>query len=291
MRFLWTGCVLIFLFSCEKKIDIKLQDSQPKLVVEATIENGEPPIVTLTNTVGYFSKISPQILAKSFVRNADVFVSNGTVTHKLKEYTRPLGGGFNFYYYSIDSSNLASAFTGQLNKQYSLRILAGGEEYTANTTIPNLTRRVDSLWWKPLPAREDSAKVAVVVKAYDPPGYGDYIRYMTNSNGGPFFSPGTSVYDDLFIDGTNYEVQIEPGYDRNSDSSDKHFFRRGDTVTFKLSNIDKATYDFWRTWEYSYSSIGNPFSTPIKIIGNIKGNALGYFGGYATQYRTLIIPR
>lgn len=291
MRFFWTGFILIFFFSCEKKIDIKLKDSEPKLVVEATIENGVPPRVVLTNTVGYFSKISPQILTQSFVRNAAVFVSNGTLTHKLKEYAIPLGGGFNFYYYSIDSSNLSTAFVGQLNKQYSLRIVVGGKEYTATTTIPNITRRVDSLWWKPLPAMKDSNKAAVMVRAYDTPGYGDYIRYMTSSNGGPYFAPEASVYDDLFIDGTTYEVQIQPGYDRNADSTDKNFFRRGDTVTFKLSNIDKATYDFWRTWEYSYSSIGNPFSAPTKIIGNIKGNALGYFGGYATQYRILIIPR
>ena len=291
MRFLWAGCILVFLVGCERAIDIKLKNSDPKLVVEATIENGEPPKVVLTNTVAYFSKISPQILSQSFVRHAEVYVSNGTLTHKLKEYAVPLGGGFSFYYYTVDSANLATAFTGQFNKQYTLRIMVNGEEYTATTTIPNITRRVDSIWWKRLPAPEDSAKAAVVVRAYDPPGYGDYIRYLTSSNGGPFFAPEASVFDDLFIDGTSYEVQIQPGYDRNSDSTDKNFFKRGDTVTFKLSNIDKATYDFWRTWEYSYSSIGNPFSTPIKIVGNIKGNALGYFGGYATQYRTLIIPR
>jgi hypothetical protein len=58
-----------------------------------------------------------------------------------------------------------------------------------------------------------------------------------------------------------------------------------------LSNIDKTTFDFWRTMEYSYQSVGNPFSTPTKVMGNISGNALGYFGGYATQYRTLIVPK
>jgi len=59
----------------------------------------------------------------------------------------------------------------------------------------------------------------------------------------------------------------------------------------KLCNIDKATYDFWRTFEFNFQSIGNPFSSPIKVLGNISGNALGYFGGYAAQYRTLIIPK
>jgi len=284
--------VPFLLMGCERDIKIDLKDSAPKLVVEATIENGQPPTVILTKSLNYFSKISPQLLLQSFVRNAEVYVSNGTLTHKLKEYTVPLANGYALYYYSIDSSNLATAFVGQLNKQYSLRIVAEGNEYTSVTTIPSITRRIDSLWWKPLPATADSNKVAVVVRATDPPGYGDYIRYYTKTNKqSTFFAPFASVYDDLFIDGTTYEVQIQPGIDRNVDSTDENFFNRGDTVVFKVSNIDKATYDFWRTWEYSYSSVGSPFSTPTKILSNIKGNALGYFGGYASQYRTLIIPR
>jgi hypothetical protein len=60
-------------------------------------------------------------------------------------------------------------------------------------------------------------------------------------------------------------------------------------VTLKLCNIDKATYDFWRTMEFAYSSVGNPFSSPTKVLSNISGGALGYFGGYAAQFKTIII--
>jgi hypothetical protein len=42
--------------------------------------------------------------------------------------------------------------------------------------------------------------------------------------------------------------------------------------------------------EFSYQSIGNPFSSPTKVLGNVKG-ALGYFGGYAVQYKSLVIPK
>jgi hypothetical protein len=43
--------------------------------------------------------------------------------------------------------------------------------------------------------------------------------------------------------------------------------------------------------EFAYQSVGNPFSSPTKVLSNIKGNALGYFAGYASQYRTIIIPK
>ena len=292
-RFLHFAIIVPLLcMSCEKDIDIELKEEDPKLVVEATIENGQPPVVVLTSSLNYFSNITPDILTGSFVHGADVFVSNGTLTHKLKEYSIPLGGGYTLSYYSIDSTNLATAFIGELNRAYSLRINTGGKEYTANTTIPNITKRIDSIWYKAGPPQLDTNKVIVMVKATDPPGYGDYIRYYTKRNDELFFPGFNSVFDDLFIDGTTYELQVQAGIDRNTTiSDDDFFFDKGDTVTFKLSNIDKATFDFWRTMEFSYQSVGNPFSTPIKVSSNISGNALGYFGGYASQFRTLIIRR
>lgn len=281
----------IVLIGCEKKVNFQLHDQPDKLVVEATIENGQPPVVILSKSVGYFSRISADLLSQSFVHGADVIVSNGSLNHKLKEYSRSLGNGVTFYFYSIDSSNLNTGFVGELKHQYSLRIVSQGKEYTAVTTIPGITKKIDSVWWKQAPSTKDTTKVIVMVRATDPPGYGDYIRYYTKTNQEPFYPPVNSAFDDYFIDGTTYELQVDKGVDRNLDINfDQNFFRRGDTVGLKLSNIDKATYDFWRTMEYSYSSVGDPFSTPTKVLSNIKGDALGYFGGYASQYRTIIIP-
>ncbi len=289
---LFLTAVALVLSGCEKDISFKLIEEEPKLVVEATIENGQPPVVALSRSLNYFSKISADILANSFVHGAEITVSNGVKTHKLKEYAVPVASGYKLYYYSIDSSNLSTAFTGELNKQYSLRIVSEGKEYTATTTIPRITKRIDSLWWKAAPPQADSNLAVVMVKATDPPGFGDYIRYFTKRNSEPMYPAINSVYDDLFVDGTTYELQVDPGLDRNAKlTDDDHFFKKGDTVVFKLSNIDKATFDFWRTMEFSYQSVGNPFSTPTKVLSNINGNALGYFGGYASQYHTLVIPR
>lgn len=284
---------VLLLFSCEKAADIKLNETGPKLVVEATIENNTVPIVNLSKSTGYFANLTPAILAGSYVHNADVYVSNGIVTHKLKEYAVPGGGGFIFYYYSIDSANISTAFTGETGRQYSIRIITEGKEYTALTTIPQITRQIDSLFWQQAPVGNDTNKVSLMVKATDRPGYGDYIRYFTKRNRELFYPGLNSVYDDQIIDGTTYVLPVERGIlrDGGTISEDYDLFEKGDTVTLKLCNIDKATYDFWRTMEFSYASVGNPFSSPTKVLGNIKGGALGYFGGYASQYRTIIIPK
>ena len=280
------------LFSCEKAVDIKLDDVSPKIVVEATIENNTVPVVALSKSLGYFSAINPSILAGSFVHNAEVYVSNGTLTHKLKEYAVPAGNGYTFYYYSVDPANMATAFTGEFGKQYSLRIIAEGREYTATTGIPLLRKQIDSLYWKQAPAGNDSDQVVLMLKVTDPPGYGDYTRYFTKRNNEIYYAGLNSVFDDQIIDGTTYTVPVDRGTDQTEASyDDEAYFKKGDTVTLKLSNIDKATYDFWRTMEFSYASVGNPFSSPTKVLSNINGGALGYFGGYASQYRTIIIPK
>jgi hypothetical protein len=282
----------IILPGCEKAVNFNLEQLAPKIVVEATIENGQAPVVYLSRSLNYFSSIDLQMLANSFVRNAEVYVSNGTLTHKLKEYSIPVGGGYSFYFYSNDPASPGTVFTGELNKRYSLRIVSEGKEYTATTFIPNITRRIDSFFWKPAPANNPPEKVSVMIKAYDRPGFGDYVRYFTKRNSEPFYPGINSVYDDQIIDGSSYEVQVERGVDRNNGTPEGYsYFDKGDTVTLKLANIDKATYDFWRTMEFTYATVGNPFSSPTKVIGNISNGGLGYFGGYASQYRTIIIPR
>ena len=89
-------------------------------------------------------------------------------------------------------------------------------------------------------------------------------------------------------------LPLTRGVNRNLpiDVNNYSFFNRGDSVTVKLANIDKATYDFWRTMEYNYQSIGNPFSTPtIVIYPTSPTTPLGYFGGYAAQYISVKIPK
>ena len=139
---------MVIFSSCEKAISFTPNSAGPVVVVEATIEDGQPPVVILSKSLDYFSEITPELLAGSFINNAEIDVSNGTLTHRLKEYFINTPDGYKLYYYSIDSSNLGTAFLGELAKSYSLRINTGGKEYTATTTIPALAKTIDSLWWQ-----------------------------------------------------------------------------------------------------------------------------------------------
>lgn len=280
----------VCLAGCEKNIHFNLDDAPPVLVVDAQIENGRPPQVVLTRSLSFFDQINPTILANSFVHNAEVYLSNGTVTQKLKEYAIPLVAGYSAYLYSIDSSNLSAAFLGELNTNYSLRIVSEGKEFTAQTMIPALNVVPDTVYFKQAPFIDDSTLRMMMVRVHDPQGLGNYIRYFTKKNSMPFLPGQNSVYNDEILDGTTYEVSFPQGIDRNDPpKADSNFYHRGDTITLKFCNINRATYQFWSTWEFAFQSTGNPFSQPNKVIGNISNGALGAFCGYAAWYNTQVV--
>lgn len=296
MKYFVVVFLLAFTFSsCEKTIKITVQDQSPKLVVEASIENGQPAFVALSSSLNFFSSITQQELSNSFVHNAKIILSEGSKINTLKEYAITDTSGYTYYYYTVDSSNLPNAIIGGFNKQYQLTIQTeDGQLYTAQTTIPLITKTVDSIWWEKSENNPDTNRCLMYGKFTDPPGFGNYIRYFTKTNGNVFLPGLNSVFDDQVVDGKTYSVSFDMGYNKRTNEpsgEDYGFARRGDTVTLKFCNIDKATFNFWNTWEFSYQSYGNPFSSPIKVIGNISNGALGSFSGYAAMYKTIIIPK
>ena len=76
--------LLLIFSSCEKTIHLNVQDQPSKLVVDASIENNNFPVVALSNSLNYFSSITPEELANSFVHDAFVTVSDGTKTAAVK---------------------------------------------------------------------------------------------------------------------------------------------------------------------------------------------------------------
>ncbi len=282
--------VISSLAGCEKALNLQLDKQDSKVVVEAQIENGQPPLVTLSHSLDYFNTIDTTILSNSFIHNAVITISEGNNNHVLKEYSQRLATGNSLFFYSNAPGD---NFMGATGTKYNLSVAIGGQTYSASTTIPQLTKKIDSLWWKKAPNNTDSTKVVLVAKITDPPGLGNYIRYFTRVNREGFYPGYNSVFDDQIVDGKSYEVSIDKGVSKNEPvkREDRGYLNRGDTVVVKFCNIDKASYDFWRTWEFNFQSIGNPFSSPGKVIGNISNGGLGAFYGYAAQYKSLVIPK
>lgn len=282
--------VTLLFAACEKDVSVNLPQQEPQLVVEGRFENGSYPLVILTHSLNYFSQIDPAVLTNAFVHNATVTVSDGSKTMTLKERVIDTGN-MKFFVYLPDLTQPANNFTGNVPGTYTLHINADNKAYESVTTIPPRGMQLDSIWWT-LVTVDDSTKARLWVKITDAPAFGNYGRYFTKRNSEPYLPGLNSVVDDQLVNGTTFEIPVDAGVNKNLNPDDRpdEFFEPGDTVTLKFCNIDKATWDFWRTLDFAYSSNGNPFSSPTKILGNVPG-ALGYWGGYTVTYKTIIISR
>jgi len=59
--------IVVCASSCEKTISFTPDNAEPTVVVEATIEDGQPPVVILSRSLNYFTDITPELLvARSF---------------------------------------------------------------------------------------------------------------------------------------------------------------------------------------------------------------------------------
>ena len=74
---------MLTIASCEKEITVDLPTVPPSIVVEGRIEPGNPPIILLTWSQGYFEPTSFEDLQNLYIQDAVVVVSNGTVTDTL----------------------------------------------------------------------------------------------------------------------------------------------------------------------------------------------------------------
>lgn len=284
--------------SCEKEVDIDLDTGEQKLVVEGGIENDLPPFVLLTKSIGYFETIDLQTLQNSAIHDAEVYVSDGTKKILLKEYSLDTGfnGANQFYYYGlVDIRNPVfppadSVILGEIGKTYTLTVIYDGQTYESTTKIPTPTP-IDSLLtiFPNRPGAIDSSRT-IEIYFTDPDTPGNYGRYYTQRNSEPMYSALNSVFTDEIINGKQFNTELPLAEPRSTiksfDSLGVAFI--GDTITLKWTAIDKATYDFWNTYEYALGTLGSPFATPIQVKSNISNGALGVWAGYGAIYKTVI---
>ena len=319
-RYIYFSLILLaisfILVSCETEIVVDLPQPTDKIVVEGHIENGLPPYVLLTKNQPFFGGIDLNDIGKYFVRGARIWVSNGSDSVKLQEYDKSvlallpdsiviaLAAEFGLNITSVEEFPDISIYTvpinklflGEIGKTYSLRVKSGNTTLTAVTTIPGLVN-FDSLFVIPHPNIENDTLVRLKGHLNDPAQLGNYYRYFTKANSGPWLTDFGTVFDDAFINGKSFDIQIPKGIDLSEkddisfDPETFGFWNKKDTCYVRLAVIDKPHYDFWRTLENEEANQGSPFGTATKVLSNVYGKGgLGIWGGYGSSY-SVYVPR
>ncbi len=264
--------VVSLLYSCSERIDLDLDESHKRLVVEAYVTNiAGKQKVKLTTTAAYLSSEAAPLVA-----GASVSVSDGVSEWTFHEDSTG-------YYYAD------SLFVGEEFASYTLNIelkesVAGDIDFSANTEMVKVGI-MDSIR---LEKEEYNDKVIwrVLGWAENPPTIDFYI-FKTYINGKCI----TPNFDDWFIIDDRMATSgylaampvafIDP---------EENPIEVGDTVTLEAVSITEDYYDF--LLEVNSESGGtNPMFSgpPANVKGNISGDGWGFFASESSAFCSTIL--
>jgi len=260
--------IIAILYSCTEKMDIELEDSYTRLVVEGRFSTDTTiHQVRLTKTSSYFyNNPAPP------VRGAIVTISDGVNTIVLTEnaihpgiYETPantygvIGKSYQLFIKNVDIDNNGVK-----------------EEYSANSTIYSVNT-IDSIAMK-YNTHFDAWEVKVYV--FDPPTE-DYYLFNIYKNNKLITDTITEplVVDDRLYNG-NYTNGIAVGYLRDRKPDEMAYV--GDTIGLEIWRITKEFYQFMFELKNTVRPSTPLFSgPPANVKGNISNGAVGYFAAYS----------
>jgi Domain of unknown function (DUF4249) len=257
---------LFLVTSCEKEIDLDLEDQSGQIVIEGNItDQAGPYFVKITKSVAF-----TQANQYPAVTNAQVILSDNTGQTETLQYA----GNGNYK---------TSAFVGQPGRIYTLTINAEGKQYTAQSTMPQAVS-FDGL-------EQDSFLVAgqtsytLLPLFVDPATLGNryLFVYTVNNNPKKFFSE--------FSDNVNNGLPNQRPLLLPNDDSNANDIKvvAGDVIHVEMQCIDDKVYTYYSALlQLSGSGPGGGI-TPANPPSNISNGALGYFSAHTVRTRTAVI--
>lgn len=253
--------ILLGSVSCEKVINVNLNESNPQYVIEAILLGGVNDFeVRVTQTTNYFDTTPPKIIENAVVTLTD---------ENQNAYT--------LQYEQLGMYRL-SQFNGLLNVVYTLRVDVGGKTFVAQGVIPdqtaieNVTFEVES---DPFEGGEEQSVIKVSFQ--DPPNIENFYRVNSFSDA---LTGDNSVYrSDLGFDG---QVITETLTNLNES---------GDTIVVELRSIHKSYYEYFNTLDNAIGDGGfGGGAAPANPTTNWSNNALGYFGCGNSSFQLVTVP-
>jgi len=249
------ACSIVFI-SCEKEIDLDLNESAQLLVVEGIVhDNLGDNFVALSKTRAYDDN------------NAIEMVSGASV-----QITDGLGAVYSLYEispgYYTDSTLL-----GIEGRTYSLSVNVNGEFITASSFM-NPRIELDSITYEEetLFSDDDDPEYRIFCHFTDAANYENFYRIKTFDQNGQ--KDGYNSFSDEYIDGVATYIPVF-----------EVIFSAADTVRVELLSVDEVNFRYFTA---VYSSQGG--DVPGNPQTNLSGeSAVGYFGAYAKSEKTIII--
>jgi hypothetical protein len=255
--------LLFVFFSCERVIDVDLNEANPQIVIEGNLSYNLGELeVHISKSGSYFATTPVEK-----VDNAKVFLENSAGTRFEAE---TFGNGI----YKIESYPVLQ------NKEYKLFIEVEGQNYEAKSTLyPAI--KIDSLGFEyQQDVRFFEGGYRLLLYFSDPPGEINYYRIKVYKNEELFNDlDDLIVFDDSGLNGKGIQVTLR-----------RQLFDVGDTAYVQLMSIDENAFLYFTTFrEMANTNPGSP--APANPISNFSNGALGYFSAWSFEEKEIIIER
>lgn len=242
----------LLVVSCEKVIDLDLDEADQQFVIEGFVTEGESThIVTVTKSLPLDNPGAIPGINNAVVILTDNLGNTQTLTS--------IGNG----------QYEAVGYPGVEGRTYTLSVSVDGQVFQASSTIPGVVP-IDSLMIDNFIFGPDTVPMITPAR-FDPAGVANYYQFYMFRNGERL--SGINLQDDQFTDG-NYQLQPLFAFD----------FETGDTARVEMYGIDKPVYKYF----YALSQ-NNEDVTPANPTSNFTG-CLGYFSARTKSVETVIIP-
>jgi hypothetical protein len=247
---------VITLSSCEKEIELDLNSSNSKYVIEAELPQSQVAMVTITKTVNFSdSNNFPAI------KSADVTITDNLGnTEKLVE--------------SVSGVYKTQKIKGEEGKTYTLSIKAEGQTFSAKSTMPTavkLTGLKTTVSIVKVPGSK-SDTYNIFPQFIDPAPLGNNYRFIQTRN--------NEIDKNLILGNDNIgngEPNTRPIFSRDFD------IKLGDNVSVEMRCLDKPSYDYFFSLNSINANGPGGGTTPTNPVTNLLGGALGYFSAYTVQ--------
>ena len=259
--------LLLAMMACSKTEEV----GRSQLVVEGWIENGQHPIVMVSESIGIATdrEMDTKGILDHIAKWAKVSISDGTRTEILTgipdpEYFPP---------YIFTTSNI----TGEVGKSYTLKVEYKDYKMEATTRIPEPVP-IEKVYVQSVTDTTASLRVCFT----DPPQTGQYYKIFTRTEGkDSHYHPSalTNVSDES-LDG--YTEMFIYSTQRLMDFVDFPNIHVGDVLWIKLCTMDRAGYNYWNNFEIMLASNMLSMFYESDLESNMEG-ALGYWTGYGVD--------
>lgn len=252
--------LLVIASSCQKVIDLEVDDTDPKLVIEANYDAIQEEVKV---------KISKSINVFSIGKFPEVVGADVEITDKNGVTNTLLDQG--------DGSYLLENYVPTYNSEYSMKVIVEGTTYTAKDSLVPIVS-LDSLHTE---FQEQSfifdEGYTLSLHFQDPVG-SNYYRVLQTVNGEYLDEAGDRLlFDDGSTDNEYRDVSIFP-----------EVFEPQDTIEIQLISYSNKTYTYYQ--EFFDAVSGSEYSTaPANPSSTWSPSCLGNFAAYGYDSDTLVV--